>query len=122
MTDTILIVDDDEAFQFYMKSLFKKHPNSKILKAYDGQQALDLISAMAEPPSIIFLDLNMPVMDGHEFLEVWAEKYNFPSTRIVIVSSSDAEQDREKTQQYDCVKDYVVKPEIDEKIDQHMNA
>lgn len=120
MNKSVLVIDDDEAFQFYMKSLFEKHFHVKLFKAFDGKEALDLVSELVKLPDIIFLDLNMPIMDGHDFLKAWQRMYSNSHTRIVIVSSSEAKKDRDSTQFYDCVKDYVVKPEVADKINKHI--
>ena len=61
-----------------------------------------------EHPDLIFLDLNMPEVNGWQFLEVLTEKQN--QTQVVIVTSSTSIHDKEKAQKYAQVIDFLEKP------------
>ena len=68
----ILVVDDNEGDQFLAEHLIKKYlPDTQQLKAYDGEEALRVIAESDVKPDIILLDINMPGMDGFEFLEAY---------------------------------------------------
>ncbi len=106
----ILLVDDNETDQFVHEAVIEQFdPDIEILKAYDGQEALDILSDSDQQPNIILLDINMPGMNGFEFLEEYSQD---PNTSIVIamISSSEQRSDQERALAYDCVSNYFVKP------------
>ncbi len=107
---SIMIIDDSEADQFLIKVIIERfNPDIRILQAYDGQEALEKMADLPEQPSVIFLDINMPRMNGHEFLEkydAWEEQ----AAHVIILTSSGQEHDKENSMAYKCVKEYCVKP------------
>lgn len=106
----VLIIDDSEADQFLASSTIKKFdPNIEIFTAYDGEEALELLDQMSEQPDAIFLDINMPVMDGHEFLKAYSQK-NTHAAVVIMLTSSDQTKDTESASAYDFVKKYLTKP------------
>jgi len=107
---SVLIVDDSEADQYLAKATISQFsPNIEILQAYDGQEALDILSDLDEQPAVIFLDINMPRMNGHEFLHEYGQWEN-QTTVIVMLTSSEQEADKTKSRAYKCVKKYFTKP------------
>jgi CheY-like chemotaxis protein len=62
----ILIVEDSPDLQILLAKLFEGQ-GYKLSQAYDGRQALTLLNGMKDLPSVILLDIMMPVMDGIEF-------------------------------------------------------
>lgn len=107
---SVLIIDDSEADQFFAKLEIVKFDSSiNILQAYDGFQALDVLENVEKAPDVIFLDINMPRMSGHEFLAEYVK--NFKETSVVIMlSSSSLDIDIDRALYYDCVRDYIEKP------------
>lgn len=111
------IVDDDDIFRFIMR----KHISTEGL-AHDvemfvnGQEAIQGIkSALSNPellPDVIFLDINMPVMSGWEFMQEFNCLYEkLPKTvSIFMVSSSVDARDVEKAHRMNTIKEYIVKP------------
>ncbi|MEO8712917.1 MAG: response regulator, partial [Parafilimonas sp.] len=67
---------------------------------------------------VILLDVNMPVMNGWEFLELYQSlKPSFSKEiQLFLVTSSMNDQDREYSKRYNCVQDYIVKPLARDKI------
>ena len=67
----ILLVDDDQDDRdFFREAILEILPTTQIREAQDGVQALELLKALNQNlPDLIFLDLNMPRMDGITFLE-----------------------------------------------------
>ncbi len=106
----ILIVDDSDPDQFLAKVIIEKfNDNIEILQAYDGQEALELLDQVSQQPDLILLDINMPVMDGHEFLEQYSKRDEQTSV-VVMLTSSDQQKDKERSHAYECTKDYLSKP------------
>jgi CheY-like chemotaxis protein len=106
----ILFIDDDEADIFLNSiAIQNAEPNIKIIAAHDGEEALNLLSSLEQQPAIIFLDINMPRMNGFEFLEHY-DKAKIQPTVVFLLSSSDHESDKKKAEAFECVQGYVVKP------------
>jgi CheY-like chemotaxis protein len=116
----VLLVDDEEIFNFIMSRTLKTLVEDlKILTAKNGKEAIhvlkDLVAQNLDVPSIIFLDINMPVMDGFQFLEAYnGMDVQKGTTKIVMVSSSNHSRDIAKAESQG-VSDFLVKP-IDEKM------
>lgn len=113
----IYVIDDDEIFQFMIKKNLKLiDKNIKIESFPDGEKAVTALSqkfADSEKfPDIIFLDINMPVMDGWEFLESYKNiKSNFPKDVVIyIISSSKNLEDLIKAKEFTDLSGYIVKP------------
>ena len=106
-----MIVDDSTADQFIAKHVIKTFdPEIEILQAYDGREALDMLNTLKEgAPDVIFLDINMPRMNGHEFLEEYNKTDNMNAV-IVMLTSSNQVTDKERACKFDCVKNYIEKP------------
>lgn len=110
---SILLVDDDDvAAEAVIRSLRKANLELDIVVAENGQQALDIISNNSEKtigaPYIVLLDLNMPVMNGFEFLEHTRNDPNLKELIIFILTTSDDDRDRSKAY-YQNVAGYMVK-------------
>jgi CheY-like chemotaxis protein len=106
---SILIVDDDENDQFICEYTIRKFdPAIRILKAFDGSEALDLLHS--ETPDAIILDINMPVMNGFEFLDRYAEEFSEHAPVVAMLTSSHLGKDRERALQYQFVRSYFEKP------------
>lgn len=106
---TILVVDDDENDQFICEYTIRKFdPSIRVLKAFDGAQALDVLHR--ETPDAIILDINMPVMNGFEFLDRYAEEFEVHAPVVAMLTSSRLGKDRERAMQYSFVKSYFEKP------------
>lgn len=111
------IIDDDPISVFGIKRSMKETNFSDNVVVYtNGQDALDGLTKMIDEgkklPSIIFLDLNMPIMDGWEFLDDFIKipNTNTASVIIFIVSSSMDPRDIIKAKSYNMVSNYILKP------------
>ena len=117
--DLLLCVDDDSITIMLSKMVLTRTAYAKeIVTAHNGEEALEyldhLISTNATvKPSLIFLDLNMPVMGGWEFLDAFAEpKYLkvFPECKVFVLYSTIDPEDIEKSKSYSMVLDFMAKP------------
>jgi CheY-like chemotaxis protein len=113
------IVDDDPIFVFVLKKLLQKHTEFGIVQDYkDGYKALETIleSDFIEP-TILLLDINMPLLDGWQFLEKLQEA-NFNNNLSVFVMSSSIDiNDIDKAKEFSVVKDFISKPITHDKLD-----
>ena len=121
----ILIIDDDPTTGFLHRRLIEKFGVSRQVEiAYSGEEALELIKHYSQTqdedkiPQLIFVDLNMPFMDGFEFLEAYQglEFKNKDSIVVSVLSSSYLPQDVKKAKEFPVVDEYVVKPLNEEKV------
>lgn len=112
-----MIIDDDPVDRFILRRNLKKaNIASEIIEASTGINALNILTHYSlnrqEPPELIFLDINMPVLNGFEFLdtiEQLSKGFN-NRCRIVITSASENEVDRKKALSYKSVIGYLEKP------------
>src|SRR6185436_84364 len=95
MRPPVMIVDDDEEIRQSLSELFEDRGHTTI-QAQNGQEALDLLHHIAEPPCVILLDMLMPVMNGFEFLTKWASDARVQNIPVVAVSASPANLEREE--------------------------
>lgn len=108
--NSIMVVDDSEMDHIIAKFAIQDYDESvEVLSAYDGREALELLDTLSVEPDIIFLDINMPGMNGHEFLVEYAKREQL-SIVIAMLTSSDQTEDREKCMSHGFVKKYMVKP------------
>ena len=113
----ICIVDDDEVYQFSATRIINATKLAKkILVFNDGQQAIQfLIDNIAETiniPDVIFLDINMPIMDGWQFIEeyiVLRPRIGKIITLYMISLSVDS-LDINRANRMSEISDYIVKP------------
>lgn len=107
---TILVVDDSEADQFLARHAIHEFDSSiNVVRAYDGEEALAVLAAGEVVPDLIFLDINMPRMDGRQFLQAFARSPG-PRPAVVVTTSSRAAQDREACTVHGFVVGYLDKP------------
>jgi CheY-like chemotaxis protein len=111
----ILLVDDDEVDVMNVQRSFKKNNISNPLYiAANGLEALDLlrgqgVTAIPGPRRLILLDLNMPKMNGLEFLRAIREDPALRSLTVVVLTTSDDERDRIEAYNLN-VAGYILKP------------
>ncbi len=122
MIDKVFCIDDDQITLVLSDMVIKKSEFAKeVITAKNGKEGLEWFSAYfsknklsinQDPPQIIFLDLNMPVMNGWDFLEGYLMKYaeRLPETKVVIVSSTVNPEDFLRANKYDIVIDFINKP------------
>lgn len=104
-----MIVDDSDSDQFLARArLLQFDPEIEIVQAYDGQEALEKLEDPDVKPDVILLDINMPRMNGLEFLEQYSQREN-QTTVVAMLTSSDQPSDKEAALSFGCVKDYFVK-------------
>ena len=114
---TIWVIDDDPIYQIIVNKIIKK--SELFLSVSNFKNGKELIDALKDVlddkitfPNVILLDINMPVMDGWEFMEemVLLKPQMRQSIQIYIVSSSIALEDKNKAKKYTDIIAYLSKP------------
>jgi two-component system, chemotaxis family, chemotaxis protein CheY len=123
---TIAIIDDDKIFHVLTRRILEKGGVAdEILEFYDGQDALTYLKGnlgeTSKLPDLIFLDIQMPFMDGWQFLDEYSSLMLTKPVVIYIVSSSISALDHERSRDYENVKGFIIKPFKREKIMEILN-
>lgn len=110
----VWIIDDDPIYQVIAKKFFGKNAPPHTLSAYlSGEKALETLKGPLPHPDVILLDINMPGMDGWEFLDEFSQ-LSFgsgpPPPMVFLVSSSIAFSDQAKAKRYACLSGHLKKP------------
>ena len=113
----IIIIDDDVFFQFTTERLLersgmKQEFMNSFFNAEDGLDYCKEMPAKNPGKTLIFLDINLPGMDGWAFLEAWQQlpvAHN-PNVFLFMISSSIHKEDRDRALTTDVVRDYYSKP------------
>lgn len=118
MLEKILCVDDDPiTLMLCKKVIIKANFSKEILFAQNGQEAIELLLQLQKEqktllPELVFLDLNMPVMNGWDFLNEVSNSLaiDLLNTKVIILSSTIDPADYEKAKEYKFVSHFLSKP------------
>jgi len=123
--NTVCVIDDDLIYSIAIKHIIKRSEiSSDTLFFKNGLAALDYfklnLSEKALLPDLILLDLNMPILDGWQFLDKYEPLIESLSKEIpvYIVSSSVDEEEYLKAKTFHSVRDFIVKPITVERLQQ----
>ena len=113
----ILIVDDDDIYIFSASyAINKYYPGYEILTSRNGEDGLERIKQFKI--SALFLDLDMPLMNGWEVIEALKAKFTSPPFPIVITSATDDQGDIDKLKGDSFIKAFIGKPMTPEKLEE----
>ena len=125
----ICIIDDDEIYKFTVKKTLEiKQLAEKILTFSDGEEAIKFLSNnlqnVDDLPDLIFLDINMPIMDGFQFMDEYVKIHPKISKKITIymVTSSVDPVDYENAKKYEVISDFIIKPIKPEELEAIINT
>jgi CheY-like chemotaxis protein len=125
MIKKLLLIDDDQLTSYLIKKLIGGIGEVKEFQIKEnGLEGLEYLAELRYNqqsfPDVILLDIDMPVMNGFEFAEIYENIYwnKYPGTKLIMVTSSKRKPDFEKCLSYKCVVDCIYKPLTPEKIEQ----
>ena len=117
--DSVLLIDDSEIDLFINRKILEfNNFSNNIVSVTSPCRALELLMSSENLPAVIFLDLNMPIMDGFKFIEKFETLPDYVTSRIsiVVLTSSNNNIDRKLAVRSSNVVRYISKPLTDEKI------
>jgi len=109
----LLIIDDDPVSVLILKKmLYNANFTEKPVVFNNGNEALDFFSKNYKftDAYCVFLDINMPVMNGWEFLESIQTSIHTNNFMVYLLTSSTSEQEKSKSKDYQCIKKFISKP------------
>lgn len=113
----VLIVEDDTMISFLHKALLQKNKIAQDPLIFNnGKEVWDFLLNYDDPDEfyLILLDLNMPVLNGWQFLDKLKEKDEMANRiKVAIVTSSIDPEDKDKAKDYDVVDYFLSKPLLD---------
>ncbi len=115
---SIVVIDDNPISNILATKLVEYEKVSHKITAFQNAEAAfeylkDIVLFDPEKfPALIFLDVNMPQMNGWDFLALYQNlpQENIDKCYLFMLSSSVSDSDMEKVKQFPCVTDYLVKP------------
>lgn len=116
--DLIVLIDDDPINNLINKRLIKKFVLSPDIKEFlEAEEALKYIQSLSHINKVLILvDINMPVMNGWDFLKEYAHFESYRKDTIIMLSSSIDFQDRQKSKDFPYVSGFIEKPLTFEKL------
>lgn len=109
----IILIDDDVINNFYHQMLIKEEIgfNGDITIFTNANEALTYVKKQNSIKQQLFLvDINMPSMNGFEFIEAYQKNYINESAIFCMLTSSLHSKDKELADQFDCIKSFFIKP------------
>ncbi|MBO9618060.1 MAG: response regulator [Niabella sp.] len=109
----VMIVDDDPVFTKIAGLMLKMAGFNQLQHTcHNGQDALEILvqRSSMELAFLIFLDINMPVLDGWGVLDALKDYPYKKNIYVVMATSSIAQTDKDRASAYDCVISYLIKP------------
>ncbi|MEX0902148.1 MAG: response regulator [Pseudohongiellaceae bacterium] len=121
----LLIIDDDDEYNYLLRETVSDCEGEfTLIFKQRAEDALDyLASAGSGFPDVIFLDINMPMMDGWEFMEQYQQRnyHEKHPALIFLVSTSVYREDKARATGCSSIAEYIEKPVTDETISQIRN-
>lgn len=117
----MLVDDDDVTLYIGNLAITRNHFASEVIQFESAESAIEQLRSLeiSERPGMIFLDINMPHMNGWEFLDIFEKEFYHPGSGpdVVMLTSSIDPLDREKSKIYQSVMEFISKPLTTEKLE-----
>lgn len=108
---TCFLIDDDiDDHEIFLKALEAVAPAIHCFTAFNGQEAIDKLRTNEVKPDMIFLDLNMPLMNGMQFLKACQSMGSCRDIPVIILSTSSERETINETKELGA-RDYITKPD-----------
>jgi CheY-like chemotaxis protein len=108
---TLLLIDDDEDDrEVFCSIVAEAYPQISLSVATNGRQALRDLQDAPQPPDLIFLDLNMPLMNGRQFMEALKNDERLRQIPVVILTTSSDSKTITDLKALGA-KDFITKPD-----------
>lgn len=120
MPTCLLVDDDDDDQEIFNLALEDANPGMNCVTAKDGIEALTLLKVNFFTPDYIFLDLNMPLMDGKECLREIRKLKHLTHVPVIIFSTSSAQRDVTETKELGATS-FITKPPLVSILAQKLN-
>lgn len=101
--------DDSEDFEVFCEALKIIDPKMVCMRARDGAEALSILKETIVLPDYIFLDINMPVMDGKTCLKELKQNDQFGKIPVIMYTTSNRNHEIQEFRELGA-KDYLIKP------------
>jgi CheY-like chemotaxis protein len=114
--NVLLVEDDDVAAEAVVRGLRRHAPDCPVIVAQDGFVALQILRGQLDThrlgtPHVVLLDLNMPRMNGFEFLKALRADPELRGTVVFVLTTSDTQADRVRAYQ-EFIAGYIVKADV----------
>lgn len=123
---TVFLVDDNEVDLFVQKRFIEMRKFAGNIVTFSSpSKALEVLTSNpTQIPGILFLDLNMPMLNGFEFLERVRETSHeiFNQLRVVVLTSSNSQLDRDRAFSFSNVIRFIPKPLTSQGLDELLNS
>lgn len=124
---SLFLIDDDDINTFIISKIAERTGfQMEIISRSNGKAALEYIQQLVdnhqELPDLTLIDINMPVMNGWEFVEAFEQLIPNSVNDMYMLSSSVYENDIEKAKVYSSVKGFISKPLAMERLKELFNA
>jgi CheY-like chemotaxis protein len=107
---SLMIVDDDiDDIEIFIDGAHEVDQSIRCLKAQNGLEALKLLEIVSEKPDFIFLDLNMPKLNGKDFIREIKKNPELSGINIVVYSTGNIEEEKQEVLSLGAI-DYISKP------------
>ncbi len=116
----IFLIDDDKIYLFLAAKIIQKKFPEAIIKTYRNSQKI-IGCIKNDPPDLMFLDINMPVLSGWDLLDEISKQQISITFPIYMVTSSIDPRDEERVKTANLIKGCILKPLTNEKLEQFAN-
>lgn len=111
MRQRVYLVDDDEDDRFFAEQGLSENADCEIIFFTNGEELIRHLQHLSGPqfPNLIFLDLNMPRMNGFETLEVLKTNPQWGTIPVIVLTTSNSTREKEKVLALGAM-DFLTKP------------